>query len=76
MRELIEYMARELVDHPEEVKVTQTRGSQVTVIQLAVAPDDKGWVIGKKGRVANAMRALVNVAAATMGKRRAILEIV
>ena len=46
MRELIEYMARELVDHPEEVKVTQTRGSQVTVIHLAVAPDDKGWVIG------------------------------
>lgn len=75
MRELIEYMARELVDHPEEVKVTQTRGSEVTVIQLAVAPDDKGWVIGKRGRVANAMRSLLHVAAVNKGRRRVILEI-
>jgi hypothetical protein len=75
MRELIEFVARELVDHPEDVKVTQTRGSQVTVLQLSVAPDDKGWVIGKRGRVANAMRSLLRVAAANEGRRRAVLEI-
>lgn len=76
MRELIEFIARELVDHPEQVQVSQTRGSQVTVLQLAVAPDDKGWVIGKRGRVANAMRSLLRVAAANEGRRRAVLEIV
>jgi len=76
MRELIEFMARELVDRPDEVRVTQTRGSQVTVIQLAVASDDKGWVIGKRGRVANAMRSLLRVAAANEGRRRAVLEII
>ncbi|NLX35763.1 MAG: KH domain-containing protein [Chloroflexi bacterium] len=75
MRELVEFVARELVDHPEEVQVTQTRGNQVTVIQLAVAPDDKGWVIGKRGRVANAMRSLLRVAAMSKGRRRAVLEI-
>jgi len=75
MRELVEFVARELVDHPEEVQVTQTRGNQVTVIQLAVAPDDKGWVIGKRGRVANAMRSLLRVAALSKGRRRAVLEI-
>ena len=49
MRELVEYVAKELVDHPEQVEVTQIRGSQATVFRLKVAPDDKGWVIGKKG---------------------------
>lgn len=75
MRELIEYIAKELVDHPEQVRVTVLRGGQATVLRLHVAPDDKGWVIGRQGRVANAMRALLRVAAATKGNRRALLEI-
>jgi hypothetical protein len=74
MRELIEYLAKSLVDQPQAVSVTQTRGSQSVILRLQVAPEDKGWVIGRQGRVANAMRTLLRVAAANEG-RRAILEI-
>jgi predicted RNA-binding protein YlqC (UPF0109 family) len=72
---LVEYMARALVDDPDQVEVTRAaeRGSTV-VLELRVAPDDMGRVIGKGGRVANAMRALVRVVAAREG-RRAQLEI-
>jgi uncharacterized protein len=76
MKELIEYMAQGLVDHPEEVQVRQVRGSQATVYRLMVAPEDKGWVIGRRGRVANAMRTVLRVAAAADGRRRVMLEIV
>jgi hypothetical protein len=76
MRELIEYVAKELVDHPDDVRVTLLRGGQATVLRLYVAPGDKGWVIGRQGRVANAMRTLLRVAASTKGNRRALLEIV
>jgi len=76
MKELIEYIAAGLVDDPEQVRVTQVRGNRVTIIRLVVAPEDKGWVIGRRGRVANAMRSLLRVTAQTQGHRRAILEIV
>ena len=76
MRDLVEYMAKSLVDRPEEVKVTAIRGAHATILKLVVSPDDKGWVIGRHGRVANAMRTLLQVSAANQGKRRAILEIV
>ena len=76
MKELIEYIAAGLVDDPEQVRVTQVRGNRVTIIRLEVAPDDKGWVIGRRGRVANAMRSLLRVTAQSQGQRRAILEIV
>ncbi len=76
MRDLVEYMAKSLVDAPEAVQVTQIRGDRATIIKLEVAPEDKGWVIGRQGRVANAMRTLLRVAAANSGRRRAILEIV
>ena len=76
MQALVEYIAKSLVDSPEDVEVSTSRGRDVSVIRLRVAADDKGVVIGRHGRVANAMRTLVNVAATTMGKRRAILEIV
>ena len=83
MRELVEYMAKELVDNPDAVRVSQVRGAQATIFKLLVAPEDKGWVIGRQGRVANAMRTLLRVAASarserrtTRGQRRAILEIV
>lgn len=76
MRELVEYVAKSLVDHPEEVRVTQIRGDQAIIFKLRVAPGDKGWVIGRQGRVANATRTLLRAAARSQGRRRAILEIV
>ena len=75
IKELIEYMARALVEHPEEVRVVESSGARSSVYELHVAPSDMGRVIGKDGRVANAMRSLVRVASAQAG-RRAILEIV
>lgn len=75
MRELVEYIAKSLVDHPDQVRVSQIPGDQTVVIELEVAPDDMGKVIGKEGRIANAIRSLLKVAAAREGKR-AILEIV
>jgi predicted RNA-binding protein YlqC (UPF0109 family) len=75
MRDLIEYIAKALVDNPAAVEVTQARGAQAVIIKLRVADDDKGWVIGRRGRVANAMRTLLRVAAANKGGRHAVLEI-
>lgn len=75
MKELIEYIAKSLVDHPEAVKVTQVEGEQSIILELQVAPDDMGKIIGKEGRIANAMRTLLKVAAARDGKR-AVLEII
>ncbi len=76
MRELVEYMAKELVDNPDEVRVQQVRGNQAIIFKLYVAQDDKGWVIGRKGRVANTMRALLQVAGTIEGRRRVVLDIV
>lgn len=76
MRELVEYIARSLVDNPNAVEVTQLRSSQAIILKLRVAPEDKGWVIGRNGRVANAIRSLLHVASAVKKTRRAILEIV
>lgn len=75
MLDLIEYVARSLVDEPEEVHVSRLSSVRSTIYELRVAPDDMGRVIGKHGRVANAMRTLLRVAATREGKR-AILEIV
>jgi hypothetical protein len=75
VRELIEYIATSLVDDPIQVRVTQERYGSQTVIQLQVAKEDMGRVIGKSGRVASAMRILLRVAAAQEGKR-ATLEII
>ncbi len=75
MKELIEYVATSLADHPEEVKVKEiVRGSTVTV-ELSLAQDDMGRLIGRQGRVANSLRLLLKVAAAKQGKQ-AILDIV
>ncbi len=62
MKELIEFIAKSLVDHPEEVKVRQNGGSRVR-IELSVTKDDMGRVIGKNGKVANSIRTLLRVAA-------------
>jgi hypothetical protein len=69
MKDLIEYIATSLVDDPSQVKVSEVQGTNSTVIELRVAPGDMGRVIGRGGRVANAMRALVRVVAAKEGKR-------
>ncbi len=69
MKELIEYIARSLVDDPTQVRVTQTRQGATVGLRLQVAKEDMGRVIGKSGRVANAMRILLRVAAAQEGKR-------
>jgi uncharacterized protein len=68
VKELIEYIARNLVDDPEQVEVTQSRHGPEIHFKLHVAKEDMGRVIGKQGRIANAMRMLVNVAAAKSGK--------
>ena len=63
MTKLVEAIAKSLVDSPEEVVVTETDGRQGTVIELRVAPDDMGKVIGKQGRIAKALRTVVKAAA-------------
>ncbi|MBI2954924.1 MAG: KH domain-containing protein [Chloroflexi bacterium] len=75
MKELVEYIAKSLVDSPDQVRIKQIEGAQSVIIELRVAPDDMGKIIGKQGRVAKAMRSLLKVAAAREG-RRVILEIV
>ncbi|MBI3151344.1 MAG: KH domain-containing protein [Chloroflexi bacterium] len=68
MKDLIEYIAKSLVEHPEEVSVTQSNGGRVR-IELSVAKDDMGRVIGKGGKVANSIRTLLRVAAERQGKQ-------
>jgi len=74
MKELVEVIAKALVDQPDQVRVTVTEGEKVTVIELRVAASDVGKVIGKQGRTATAIRLLLD-AAATKLRRRAVLEI-
>ncbi len=74
MKELVEYIARNLVDNPDDVHVRETRGDYVVRIELTVNPEEKGKVIGREGKIARAIRALVNAAAAREG-RRGVLEI-
>jgi predicted RNA-binding protein YlqC (UPF0109 family) len=75
MRALVEFMARGLSEHPEEVSVTPVEGKASVIFELRVASSDMGKIIGKDGRVAKAMRTLLKVAA-TKERKRAILEIV
>lgn len=75
MKELVEYIAKSLVDDPSQVSVTEIQGTTSIILELRVAPEDMGRVIGRNGRVANAMRTLLKVVAAKQGKR-VTLEIV
>lgn len=72
MKELVEYIARQLVENPDEVVVTENQQSGRTLVELQVAKDDMGRVIGKGGRVANSVRVLLRVTAAREGKRAAL----
>jgi len=69
MKELIEYIAKSLVEHPEEVAVKQNGGGNRIRVELSVAKEDMGRVIGKGGKVANSIRALLRVAAEREGKQ-------
>ena len=69
MKELIEFIAKSLVDHPEQVQVRQRGGGSRVRIELSVTKDDMGRVIGKGGKVANSIRTLLRVAAEREGKQ-------
>ena len=75
MKDLIAYIAKALVDKPEEVAVTEIEGEQTSVIELKVAKEDLGKVIGKQGRTARAMRTILSAASAKL-KKRTVLEII
>jgi len=74
LKDLVEYMAKALVDHPEQVEVNEVDGEQTTVIELKVAKDDLGKVIGKQGRTAQSMRTILG-AVSTKLRKRSVLEI-
>ena len=74
MKALITYIAQSLVDSPEQVEVSEVEGNQTSVLELKVAKEDLGKVIGKQGRTARAMRTILSAASAKI-KKRTVLEI-
>ncbi len=75
MKELVSYIAQALVDNPEKVAVSEIEGNQTSVLELKVAKEDLGKVIGKQGRTARAMRTILSAASAKV-KKRTVLEII
>jgi len=75
MKDLIRYIAQALVDHPEQVTVSEVVGNQTSVLELKVAKQDLGKIIGKQGRTARALRTILSAASAKENKR-AVLEII
>ncbi|MCB9637645.1 MAG: KH domain-containing protein [Myxococcales bacterium] len=75
LKELVEFVAKALVDHPDQVKVIEIEGEQTSVIELKVAKEDLGKVIGKQGRTARAIRTILS-AASTKLRKRCVLEII
>jgi predicted RNA-binding protein YlqC (UPF0109 family) len=75
MKDLIKYIAQALVDNPERVEVSEVKGERILVIELKVAKEDIGKIIGKRGRNAQAIRTILNGASAKV-KKRAVLEII
>lgn len=75
MKELVRYIAEALVDNPEQVEVTEVEGERTSVIELKVAKEDLGKIIGKQGRTARAVRTILSAASAKVDKR-AVLEII
>ena len=74
LNELVTFIAKSLVDNPDKVEVREVSGEQTAVLELKVAPEDLGKIIGKQGKTAKAIRTILGAAAAKM-KRRAVLEI-
>ena len=75
MKDLIEYIAKALVDEPDQVKVNEVEGEKTSVLELTVAKEDLGKVIGKQGRTARAIRTILS-AASTKIRKRSVLEII
>jgi predicted RNA-binding protein YlqC (UPF0109 family) len=75
LKELVEIIAKSLVDNPEAVSVNEISGEQSTILELKVAPEDMGKVIGKQGRIAKAIRTVVK-AAAIKENKRVVVEII
>ena len=75
LKELVEFISRALVDSPDDVEVAEIAGEQTIVLELKVAKDDVGKVIGKQGRTVKAMRSILNAASSKL-KKRADLEII
>lgn len=75
MKELLLFIAKALVDHPDEVRVEQREDDRAIILELHVAPEDMGKVIGKQGRIAKAIRTVINAASAAE-KKRVVVEIV
>lgn len=74
MKELVQFLAQSLVDNPQEVQVTETEGPEAVILELTVAADDMGKIIGKQGRIAKALRSLLK-AATQRGSKPVFLEI-
>lgn len=75
MKELVQYLAKSLVDHPDSVEVKETQGETASVLELKVAKEDLGRIIGKQGRTAKSIRTILNAAASRVN-RKVVLEIV
>lgn len=69
MRELVEYIVKALVDKPDQIEVRETLGETVTILEIKTAPEDVGKVIGREGRIANAIRTITKAAGAKQNKR-------
>jgi hypothetical protein len=72
MQELVEYIVKALVDNPEQVVVKQVEGETVIIFEVTVAQDDLGKIIGRQGRIANALRSIVKAAASRQGKKATV----
>ncbi len=72
MQELVEYMVKALVDNPDDVVVKQVEGETVVIFEVTVATDDLGKIIGRQGRIANALRSIVKAAASRQGKKATV----
>ena len=69
MKNLVESIVKSLVDYPDDVQISETAGESIVILEISVAPDDVGKVIGKEGRIANAIRTIVKAAAAKLDKK-------
>ncbi len=69
MKELVEYIAKALVDKPDQIEVKETTGEMVTILEIRTAPEDAGKVIGREGRIVNSIRTITKAAAAKQNKR-------
>jgi predicted RNA-binding protein YlqC (UPF0109 family) len=72
LKELVEYIARSLVDKPEDVEVIETENERAVILEIRVAPEDMGKVIGKQGKIAKSIRTVTKAAAAKAGKKVAV----